>query len=239
MHIVVFTGGLAPSPKETASFFSFAPDVDVVIAADSGLDTLESYRSFFDGNVDFSPDYILGDMDSLQNRDLLKKYSSVKPEILNTEKDFTDTELALKKACAIKPRDKISIVTLVGGYGGFVDHFLGVLDTFASDERPDIWLCGSQVVLYLPVDAELHARNVGLNDRISIARIPSAFTGGSVETEGLVWGSKLMRTEGMPSISNRIAKDYFNKLKPIKFVSRGCPFLVILPIQAKVSVTRP
>ena len=54
MHVLIFTGGQAPLPRDTTFYFAHAPKVDYVIAADAGLDTLESYRHFYDGNYDFS-----------------------------------------------------------------------------------------------------------------------------------------------------------------------------------------
>jgi len=61
MNIFIFTGGEAPSP-ETAKPFLEKCQPDYVIAADSGLETLDLYAEFF-GKV-FGPDLILGDMDS-------------------------------------------------------------------------------------------------------------------------------------------------------------------------------
>ena len=62
MHIVIFTGGESPEPRLTESYFS-CHKPDYVIAADSGLLTLERYKSHF--GEQFFPDAILGDMDSL------------------------------------------------------------------------------------------------------------------------------------------------------------------------------
>ena len=140
---VVFIGGDAPEPEEAKPFFEQIKGIDSVIAADSGLDTLRKYHSFFENSgLDFSPDYVIGDMDSLLNRELLDKFSGAKKEFYSRDKDFTDTELALMKAHSLYAKGE-SFIVLVGGNGGRADHFIGILDTFSFDYRADCWLLDS------------------------------------------------------------------------------------------------
>ncbi|MBQ1593188.1 MAG: hypothetical protein II077_14235 [Treponema sp.] len=146
---LVFIGGEAPEAGQTKEFFSRIRCVDNVIAADSGLDTLGHYHSFFkDFGLDFSPDLVIGDMDSLRDKSLLEKFGCAKKDFYPHDKDFTDTELALMKARESDGNGS-SFVVLVGGNGGRADHFIGILDTFSFDYRPDCWLCGSQMVFFL------------------------------------------------------------------------------------------
>ena len=55
IHIVIFTGGAAPKPELTVSYWH-THNPGYVIAADSGLETAQKYRSFFSGRIDFTPE---------------------------------------------------------------------------------------------------------------------------------------------------------------------------------------
>ena len=231
MHIVIFTGGDFTSPEESVSYFKNFSTVDCVIAADSGADTLEKYQEFYKGQIDFSPDFILGDMDSI-SKSGLKKYEG-RIQLFPTDKDYTDTELALEKAYETAKKDsQNSVITLLGGAGGFSDHFLGILDTFSSENHADFWLCGNQIFCLLTKNDMLSISNLKLHDRISIARTPDCYEGGSIHSEGLEWESNLFRKKGMPSISNRISKQYSEEGKPVKISVTEGKFLVIVPVSA-------
>ena len=82
-------------------------DNDIVIAADAGLKNIEKFN--------ISPDYIIGDFDSL----------GYKPDLDNTivhpiEKDDTDTLLAIKKAFDLGYKN----FRVFGCTGGRLDHTL-------------------------------------------------------------------------------------------------------------------
>ncbi|WP_443977056.1 hypothetical protein [Treponema succinifaciens] len=143
MNIFIFTGGEAPSPETAKPFFEKCKP-DYVIAADSGLETLDLYAEAF--GEDFAPNLILGDMDSLKNLSLLEKYKNAKRELFPSDKDFTDTELALSTAREI---GKTASVVLVGGNGGCLDHLISIYDSFSEDFHADVWLCVNQAVYFL------------------------------------------------------------------------------------------
>jgi thiamine pyrophosphokinase len=81
---------------------------DVVICADGG------YR--IASAIGVIPDYIIGDMDSLS------EVPAVSAEVIRygKEKDFSDFELALRKARELEPER----VYVYGALGGRVDHIL-------------------------------------------------------------------------------------------------------------------
>ena len=233
LHIVIFTGGDFTSPEDSVSYFKNFPIVDYVIAADSGADTLEKYQEFYKGQIDFSPDFILGDMDSISKYGL-KKYQN-RIQLYPTDKDYTDTELALEKAHEILKKNSLnSIITLLGGAGGFSDHFLGILDTFSSANHADFWLCGNQIFCLLTKNNMLSISNLKLNDRISIARTTDYYKGGFIHSDGLEWESNLFRKTGMPSISNRISKEYLEEKKPVKISVTEGKYLVIVPVSVSL-----
>lgn len=118
MHVVIFTGGEYTKPEQARIFFESIKTPDFVIAADSGLVAAIDYSDFYSGKIDFSPDVITGDMDSLKESaannvnagngtkfgsatdasDILKNFPSAKIIKHNPYKDFSDTELALEYA---------------------------------------------------------------------------------------------------------------------------------------------
>ncbi len=91
--------------------FKYFNDSDYVIAVDGGLGLLDKLL--------LKPDFIIGDMDSIDERILLK-YKSIPREVYSAEKDLTDSELAVQKAINFGPQ-KISILASTGSY---IDHSL-------------------------------------------------------------------------------------------------------------------
>lgn len=85
--------------------------VDFIIAVDSGLKKMDY--------INLSPNYIIGDFDSIDD-DILGKYQDRDIEIikLNPEKDFSDTHMALKLAIELKSNE----VYILGALGKRIDH---------------------------------------------------------------------------------------------------------------------
>lgn len=233
MHIVIFTGGTVPPPERTEQFFSCAPAADYVIAADSGLDSLEQFRAYFGSRFRFSPDLILGDMDSLKDTSLLEKYSSVPSEQFSCDKDFTDTELALMKAHSLAAGTQAQI-TLAGGSGGCTDHFIAVYDSFSSKFHANVWLCEQQIAFFLGEGMTAGIFQLRPEDRVSAARLTREFLGSRMESCGLEWGS--FRPEGMASISNRISGRCFEQGLPVSLRSVKGSFLVFMPYTARFQI---
>ena len=226
---LVFIGGEAPEAEQTKAFFSRVGRIDSVIAADSGLDTLGKYHSFFRNlGLDFSPDLVIGDMDSLRDKSLLEKFGGAKKDFYPHDKDFTDTELALMKARQ-SDVDGSPFVVLIGGNGGRADHFIGILDTFSFDYRPDCWLCGSQMVFFLGQGKRLKAYGLKKSGYVSVARTTSFFEGGKIVTSGLEWKPDADKKKGMLSLSNRIHDE---KEGIATFYAEEGNFLVFLPLDA-------
>ncbi len=90
---------------------------DMVIACDSGME-------FFHRNGLY-PDLIVGDFDSAREETVryFKEHSEVKLEQFPPEKDWTDTELAVRRALGLHPEH----IDLLGATGSRLDHVLGNL----------------------------------------------------------------------------------------------------------------
>ena len=214
MNIFIFTGGEAPSPETAKPFFEKCKP-DYVIAADSGLETLDLYAEDF--GEDFAPNLILGDMDSLKNLSLLEKYKNAK-RALSTAREICKT----------------ASVVLVGGNGGCLDHLISIYDSFSEDFHADVWLCVNQAVYFLAEKKSAEVFNLQLEDRISVSRLTDNFDNSFVEAEGFEWNC--FRKKGMASVSNRISKENFLHKNPAKLFAKKGSFLIFAPYHCEVKI---
>lgn len=236
-HALIFTGGLFPPPEKTQNYWAQHGKPDFIIAADSGLEACDEYNSFYKNDFNFAPKRIVGDFDSLRFPLLIEKYG-LEPEIFPRDKDFTDTELA---AAAAYTEAKVRGVerphlTLVGGDGGRLDHLLSIYDSFAASRRLSVWLAKEQAVYLLQADFRAEIASLTLCDEVSVSRTTLCRTGGTLQSTGLQWESDVFRKSGMPSLSNRIAGDFYAAKKPVILSAHGADFLVIAPHSARVTV---
>lgn len=114
MKIVILSGGKLPSLRLLEKELE---DSDYLICVDSGANGLFKYN--------IKPDYIMGDFDSIK-QDVLKYYNNkvhCNIETFATEKDFTDTQAALKKAIKLDADE----IVLLGCTGSRLDHVLANL----------------------------------------------------------------------------------------------------------------
>ena len=111
MKVIIISGGNPPSQELLIKEMT---DDTFLIAADSGANCLFCYN--------IKPDLLVGDFDSIDKKvlDYFKK-SNCSIDIYPTEKDFTDTEIAVEKALSMKPNK----IVLMGCTGSRVDHLLG------------------------------------------------------------------------------------------------------------------
>ena len=228
MHAVVFTGGEYPEPAKTAVYWQHAVKPSLTVAADAGLETAVLFG--------FKPDAVLGDMDSLKNRELLKQQPADSIQKFPMDKDYTDTELALD--FVRRKADSSAFITLVGGDGGRIDHLLGIYDLFSTALHPDVWLCREQALWYGSAGCSFQIDGLSEKDMISIARPDGTRSGGSIHSEGLTWEYDTFRKDGMPSISNRIKQEYEAEKLPVSIQIQAGTFILILPLQAGVTVLR-
>lgn len=111
MRAFIYTGGEIDSKNIHES-----PDSDdIIIAADAG------YRNA--RLLGIKPQILLGDFDSLPRDELNEAADGAEVITVPAEKDFTDTQLAVKTA--IKKGAKELII--IGGIGGRLDHTLSNL----------------------------------------------------------------------------------------------------------------
>jgi len=203
---VAFIGGESPAPQMLREI---AQGADVLVAVDSGLIACE--------NAGLTPDWILGDMDSLDTLARLDKYPASAVLRFPPDKDFTDTELALnllkQKGC-----DEI---WLCGGGGGRMDHLLAIRAIFEREDPPDKWFPSAHEVRCLREGALLRADRVP--DSV-VSVFPLGAGPWKAESSGLKWPlDGLVWEPGSAYISNRALSGI------IEVRALQGRFLVILP----------
>jgi thiamine pyrophosphokinase len=98
------------------------PNASLVLAADSGLHHARA--------VNIAVDLLVGDLDSVDERFI----GNTPIQRHSPDKDASDTELAVEYAID----QGCNAVTIVGGVGGRVDHWLGLLLGLCRDEWRNI-----------------------------------------------------------------------------------------------------
>jgi len=165
---LVFAGGDQPPSAVTKRL----PAAALVIAADSGLDHAAA--------LGWAVDLVVGDLDSVDLELLANaRAGGTTVEAHPQEKDQTDLELALDAAVGRGARD----ITVVGGHGGRLDHFLANLTVLASPRfaaaRLDAWV-GTAHVVVVRDDATLEGRPGSL-----LSLLPLGGRAVGIRTDGL------------------------------------------------------
>jgi len=173
-HALIFIGGDAPD----ISVRTQLPEPALVIAADSGWAHAVTFG--------FTPDLLVGDMDSIHPEHLVEARAS-DAEIIehSSDKDFTDTELALQLARKFEYRH----IHLVSGGGNRFDHLLAMVHSLVehSDEATMTAHIGTQHVhIVTPRESATFAAEVGA----TISLIPLGGHARGVTTNGLQWELK-------------------------------------------------
>lgn len=187
-HALIFIGGDTPDSSVRAQ----VPEPALVIAADSGWAHATSFG--------FTPDLLVGDMDSIRPEHLVEARAS-DAEIIehSSDKDFTDTELALQLARKFEYRH----IHLVSGGGDRFDHLLAMVHSLVehSDEATMTAHLGTQHVrIVTPRESATFPAEVGA----TISLIPLGGHARGVTTHGLQWELKrsTLRSFASRGVSN-------------------------------------
>ncbi|VEU81167.1 thiamine diphosphokinase [Haploplasma axanthum] len=128
MKVVVFSNIV---PDKVNSLVGIEND-DFIIAVDGAFDSLIKQK--------VRVNLVVGDLDSISDTKLLKKYDVLK---LNKEKDDTDTKVAIKEAYK-----RSKTVILVGGIQGRrIEHFLANINLL--DEHNNLMIVDQNSKIYL------------------------------------------------------------------------------------------
>lgn len=216
MRGLLFTGGEQP---DMAVALRLIRNHDFVIAADSGFDAAHS--------AGMVPDLVVGDMDSVDRKDILESMPRERVERWPADKDLTDTEIALAEL----ERRGIREVTLVGGSGGRLDHLFAVINLFTRPFCPGAWIGRESVAL--AVGAGIRKQGVfveGLAPDGPVSVFPVGQGRHECKGMGLHWPiDDLDWDGGTYSLSNRAEQGRF------KLSVESGRFLVIVPLSPFVS----
>ena len=169
---IIFTGGESPPPFVIRNLLK--DKSTVVVAADSGLIAAEK--------AGIKPDYIVGDMDSL-DAERLTAYPSECVIRYAIEKDHTDTELAfsllLEKGC--------DCIWIAGGGGGRIDHLLAIRCLFEREIFPCRWLTEAADIHCIDAKTDTNTLSVKLEKNAPVSVFPAQCGPWEAKSEGLKW----------------------------------------------------
>ena len=205
---IAISGGEGPKSQ---ALKNLAKPADLIIAADSGLAACEE--------AGITPDWIVGDMDSLDDLKRLEKYPPERVVRHRSDKDFSDTELALsllwEKGCGE--------VWLAGGGGGRTDHLLAVRSLFERQKAPDRWFTAGEEIFRLK-EGQTRCVEAAIGGIVSV--FPLGTGPWQAESKGLKWPLNNVAWEsGGFSLSN-VAQETSFEIK-----SKRGDFLVIVMVE--------
>ena len=207
MRGLAFIGGERP-PVSHCCFH--AQEADIIAAADSGLIIAES--------AGLRPDWIVGDMDSMDTLKRLEKYPEDRIIRYPEDKDYTDTELVLdllwEKGC--------EYITIAGGGGGRIDHLFAIRSLFERERFPNRWITKHEDIRCLAEGDEIHL-HTPINTLVSILPLGDEYW--EIESIGLKWPVNNVKwNRGSIGISNRNITETF-----LLRITRG-RFMLIMPL---------
>ena len=189
-HAIIIIGGFAPDKRA----LPLTEPHHSVVCADSGLDHAHS--------IGLRPDTVVGDMDSVDPMILARATrEGITCVLSSTDKDLTDTELAIEHALA----DGADAITVLWGGGDRIDHGMGVLAACCDPaldrlEFVRIWVGGDLMHIARPHRPIHLAHEPGTT--ISLMPLAGSVTG--VSTVGLRWPlcNETLRIDSARGVSN-------------------------------------
>ena len=148
MNILIITGGNIDT--DFALDFLNKNEFDQTVAVDGGLDQVKKMQSL---GVKIKIDHIVGDFDTVNHEVLLdyEKDTSITVHQYQPEKDYTDTDIALKLAMQLAGVG--GSIVMLGATGTRLDHVLANLQ-----------------MLRLPMEAGIDCRIVDKNNQVRMIR---------------------------------------------------------------------
>ena len=164
---IVVIGGDHPTAERANSLRVRA---DLIVAADSGYDTCL--------RLGLLPAAIIGDMDSVTAE--LPAGLAGGPQVIKwpRNKDYTDTELAIRWA----REQGAQRIILLGGGGGRLDHVLGIHALFQRPDAPDAWYTGHDELILIR-----HYMRTVSRQGITVSFFPAGSGICRARSQGLQW----------------------------------------------------
>lgn len=163
-------------------------------------------------------------MDSLVDQASLGRYPAERIRRYRTDKDDTDTEIALSLAGELGCGESI----LVGGGGGRLDHLMAILALFERQDAPRRWVTRNEEVLLLDGDAGFGLFGSPVLKGSTVSVFPVGRGPWRIDSAGLKWPlSGLTWNRGRFGISNEA------ETGALSLNALEGRFLVTLPLGAR------
>ncbi|HWP67895.1 MAG TPA: thiamine diphosphokinase [Rectinemataceae bacterium] len=186
MKALIITGGECPPIRFLKRL---ALGADFIIAADSGLDA--AFRAGIES------DLVVGDFDSIKDTSLLDGIPADRKKSYPTDKDETDTEIALQAAA----ERRADYVIVAGGGGGRLDHLIALLYLFDRQDSPREWHTRKESVFFLKAG---ESASFAMPKESTVSVFPIGFVSRGMRSSGLKWPLEgLVWEKGQFGISNR------------------------------------
>jgi len=172
---LIFSGGLTPNDA-TLKIVRTIQNVDLVIAADSGLHTAQK--------LNMHVDFVIGDFDSVDSSALASATSAHTQAIRHSaDKDFTDLESAL--LLAVDKNSQHIIIVTAGG--GRLDHQFGFVAAMFNPKLRDckveaLWQNNRLFALQGPANCDFTAQ---IGDTVALQSFSNRSE--KISTTGLQW----------------------------------------------------
>ena len=192
-EILFVSGGRVPSRE----FFLAVASGRKIFCVDKGVEICRA--------CEIVPNVLIGDFDSANQSDVAwARAKNVFVEKYPVDKDFTDTQLALRRAEEIFGEH---VALLTGCFGGRVDHLYSTIHTCAAINRKIILADDREIIFYLRGGETAEVKFFRKPLAVSLLPITNSCAG--VTTENLHWeldGATL--TQNFPNaVSNRVESD--------------------------------
>jgi len=196
---VIFTGGQGPKAQTVKRLLENEAKGALFVAADSGLAAAL--------NADIKPDWVIGDMDSLEDQSCLSAVPQERVIRHPHDKDFTDTELAFSLAAEKGCGD----IWILGGGGGRIDHLFAIRSLFERERFPCRWITETEDIRCIDANSphsEVSCR-LAANARVSV--FPLGDGQWEASSKGLKWRLDGLRWDrGFFGLSNEALDGNFS-----------------------------
>ena len=210
---VIFTGGEGPKAAVVKRIMEKEAKGAFIVAADSGLIAARE--------AGINPDFIIGDMDSIDDESTLSSYPPESVSRFERDKDYTDTELAYFSLLE-KGRGEIWII---GGGGGRIDHLFALRSLFERDVFPLRWLTDAADIRCVDALSGVNELRANIEKGAIVSVFPLGAGPWEAESAGLKWSLKgLAWDRGFVAISNIAVEGDF------AITAGKGRFMVILPL---------
>ena len=210
---IIFSGGVGPSPEAIKKLIEHEAKDAILVAADSGFDAAD--------RAGLCPDWVIGDMDSLEDSSRLDALPPERVIRFPRDKDFTDTELAIFHAV----KQGCDEIWIIGGGGGRLDHLFGIRSLFEREFFPRRWITDAEDVRCIEAGSSV-------SETLEKGAVVSVFPFGdgpwAAKSSGLKWPLDRIRwNRGFIGLSNVAVNGGFS------VSAEQGRFMVILPLCIK------